>query len=314
VKVQQHIKRAFIISLWLVIGIGVTAILIAAIRIKREKICKGYEIEVNKTGHGQWFIDKKDILKIMTKGGGDTIAGRGTSDIDIKQMESRLEKDRRVRDAELFFDNNQVLQVKITERIPIARIITATGTGFYIDSSCVRLPLSERMSARLPVFTGFPSDKSSLKPADKLLLKQIKAVSIYILQQPFWMAQVAQVDITPERTFEIIPTVGNHIIEFGNGSNCEQKFNRLFVFYRQVLSKTGMEKYARINIRYDKQIIGIKNNYISKTDSIKFVKSVEYLIASSQMADSVKKDSSPILGIKGHDAEIGDARLKYVRQ
>ena len=56
----------------------------------------------------------------------------------------------------------------------------------------------------------------------------------------------------------MIPTIGNHIIEFGDGTDHQVKFKRLFVFYKQVLSKTGMEKYERIKIQYDNEIIGVK--------------------------------------------------------
>lgn len=289
-KLSRHIKKVFIISLWMVAGVGVTVLLIAAIKIKRDKICKGYEIDINGAGEGQWFIDKKDIVEILTKGGREVLNGKITREFELQKMEVRLEQDKWIRDAELFFDNKQVLQVKITERKPVARVITVSGSGFYIDSSCERLPLSDRISARVPVFTGFPSDKSLLKPADKLLLREINKVSAYIIKHPFWMAQVSQVDITPERTFEIIPTIGNHIIEFGDGNNYEQKFNRLFIFYRQVLSKTGMEKYARINVQYEKQVIGVRNNFLNKTDSLRFIKRVEYLIGSSQKIDSVRRD------------------------
>ncbi|MBC7829430.1 MAG: hypothetical protein H7122_16910 [Chitinophagaceae bacterium] len=290
-KLNQHIKKIFTISLWLVLGAGVTVLLIAAIRIKREKICKGYEIDIRGGGDGQWFIDKTDVVAMLTINGKETLTGKRTREFELQKMEARLERDQWVKDAELFFDNNQVLQVKITERKPVARVITINGSGFYIDSSCDRLPLSDKISARVPVFTGFPSDKPLLKKIDRLLLREIKNVSVYIINDPFWMAQVSQVDITPKRNFEMIPTIGNHIIEFGNGDNCEQKFNRLFIFYRQVLSKTGMEKYARINVQYEKQIVGVRNNFLSKTDSLRFKKSIEYLIASSQKADSVKRDS-----------------------
>ncbi|HET9278217.1 MAG TPA: hypothetical protein VFN95_08510, partial [Flavitalea sp.] len=109
--------------------------------------------------------------------------------------------------------------------------------------------------------------------------------------------------------------------EFGDGSNCEQKFDRLFLFYRQVLSKTGMEKYARINVKYEKQVIGVRNTYLSKMDSIKFVKNIAYLIASSAKADSVRKDS-PVLartqnsesGIQKARDERADSSLKLVKQ
>ena len=289
------------------------ALLIAAIRIKREKICKGYEIEINNGRKGHGFLDKRNIEALLTKNGNETLNGKATRTIELQKLEARLERDKWIRDAELFFDNSQVLQVKITERIPVARVITVSGNSFYIDSSCKRLPLSDKISARLPVFTGFPSDKSLLKPIDKLLLEEIRNVSAYILKNPFWMAQISQVDITQNRTFEMIPTIGNHVIEFGDGSNCDQKFKRLFMFYRQVLSKTGMEKYAKINVRYENQVIGVRNMYLSKTDSIKFIKNIEYMIASSRI-DSVKRDSSVTVGILSIRVDTGDTRTRIARQ
>lgn len=318
-KINQSIRKIFFISLWVIIGAGITALLIAAIRIKREKVCKGSQIEINKTGDTDWFIDKNDIVQVMTKNGWDTITGKEIILFDLKKMETVLEKHRWIEDAQLFFDNKQLLQIKITERIPIARIFTVTGAGFYIDSNCVRLPVSGKMAARLPVFTGFPSDKAKLKRADRLLLNDIKLLSNYISQHPFWMAQIAQVDINSGRNFEVIPTIGNHIIEFGNASNYAEKFKKLFVFYRDVLSKAGMETYARIDVRYDRQIIGVRNNYLSKTDSVKHLKSVQYLIATSQKQEAVKNDSVITSGIeadriKKHEVTSVDTGARYVKQ
>ena len=84
-----------------------------------------------------------------------------------------------------FLTIHQVLQVKIKERQPIARVITVGGNSFYIDSSCQRLPLSDKLSARVPVFTGFPSEKQSFKANDRLLIRQIKKLSISIINDPF---------------------------------------------------------------------------------------------------------------------------------
>jgi cell division protein FtsQ len=320
-KLNNHIKKLLIITLWFVVGAGVMAVLIAAIRIKREKVCKGYVIKINDSTEQPWYIETKDIVRLLTRNSRDTLKGKRTREFDLQKMESRLEKGQWIKDAELFFDNNQVLQVKITERKPIARIITTSGAGFYIDSSCVRLPLPERISGRLPVFTGFPSDKTRLKTADKLLLKEIKKLSTYILSESFWMAQVSQVDITPKRTFEIIPTIGNHIIEFGDAGNYEVKFNRLLIFYKQVISKTGLERYSRINVQYDKQVIAVKNNYISKTDSLKFAKNVELLIASSRMNDTLRtaslemtKIDGPVIRNQNTDIERKVDSVKLVRQ
>lgn len=302
-KLNKRIKRIIFIGVWVTIAGAVTILSIAAIRVKREKTCKGFVIYVNGSRENERFIDKSNIVEILTQKGTETLKGRVTREFDLQEMETRLEKHQWVRDAELFFDNNQVLLVKISERVPIARVITASGHSFYIDSASTRLPLTQKSPARVPVFTNFPSDKRVLKPADQLLIKDIRSVSTYLSKQPFWMAQVSQVDITSDRKFEIIPTIGSHVIEFGDGTDCEKKFDRLYIFYKQVLSKTGMERYARLNIQYEHQVIGVRSHFLTRSDSIRHLKNIEYLIAASQKVDSTLKTG------EGKDTSDAGSRL-----
>jgi cell division protein FtsQ len=175
-------------------------------------------------------------------------------------MENQLKNNVWVKDAELFFDNSRILQVRIEERVPVARLFTVTGNSFYIDSSGERLPLSDKFSARLPVFTGFPSERDKLNGADSVLARDIINISDYLVHDEFWMAQVSQIDIQADHTFEMIPVVGNHIIQFGDGADYEKKFKRLLLFYQQVLSKTGMDVYQKLNVQYARQVIGVKNS------------------------------------------------------
>ena len=51
-----------------------------------------------------------------------------------------------------------------------------------------KLPLSDRLSARVPVFTGFP-DKKVYSAKDSLLLTDVKNIATYIKNDPFWMAR-----------------------------------------------------------------------------------------------------------------------------
>lgn len=244
-------------------------LLVAAIRIKKNKVCQGFTIDINTSENGQWFIDKKDIVQLVTSNGTQTIAGRPLQSFDLQKMEMRLQRDPWVRDAELYFDSRETLHIRIDEREPVARIFTVTGSSFYIDSSGEHLPLSEKLSARVPVFTGFPADRKQLHGADSLLQVQVKQLGWFILQDQFWMSQIAQVEITPEKNFELVPTIGNHIIEFGNGNDYEKKFRRLMIFYRQVLRSTGMDRYPRINVQYAGQVIGIRPGVAgSRTDSV----------------------------------------------
>jgi cell division protein FtsQ len=256
-KIERHIRKMLLFGFWLAIAAGVLVLVVAAMKERKEDTCKGYSIDIKGAGE-KWFIDKKDVVDLLMVQG--VIKGRSLKRFDLRGMEDRLQKNPWIKNAELFFDNNQVLQVKIEEREPVARVFMVNGSSFYIDSTGERLPLSDKFSARLPVFTGFPVMGKKLNSADSLFVKQVAQVGGYLLQNQFWMAQVAQVDILPARTFEMIPVIGNHVIEFGDGADCDKKFNRLMIFYRQVLSKTGMDRYARVNVQYAGQVVGVKTN------------------------------------------------------
>jgi len=263
-------------------------LLVAAIDKKNRQQCRDYVINIQEATKNL-FIDEKDVLKILMSVTNGKIKGQAISSFNLKKIEQLLEENSWIKNAKLYFDNRDVLHVTVSEREPIARIFTSAGNSFYIDSSMKQMPLSDKLSANLPVFTNFPARKI-LSNKDSLLLKNIRSTAWFVLNDPFWMAQTAQIDITPERNFELIPVVGNHIVKLGNGENIEQKFRRLLIFYQQVLSKTGFNKYNTIDVQYKGQVVA-SNTKPSKVDTVQLKLNVEKLINEMQQmqADSIAK-------------------------
>jgi cell division protein FtsQ len=258
-SITKNIRQIIFITIWVLAGAGFVVVLIAAVNARNHQVCQGYEIEIRDADEA-FFIDRKDVEKVLTANRTIVFKNKPVKSIDLNIIEARLKKESWIKDAEIFFDNDEKLKVIVEQRIPIARMFSSSGGSFYIDSSGQRMPLSVKMSAKLPLFTGYPIDaKKNRTPAERKLIREVKDLSMFLLNDPFWMAQISQIDITPAKEFELVPTIGNHIIEFGDGTDYETKFSKLFVFYKQVLAKTGMDKYDRIKIQYDKEIIGVKN-------------------------------------------------------
>lgn len=312
-NIKKNIKRILLLALWMVLSFGVLVLLVAAINVKNHKTCKGINIEIRGVKE-YFFLTKQDIIKIISQNGDDEPEGKIVTAFNLQGMETALEKNVWVKDAELFFDNNQLLHVIIVEKEPVARIFATNGYSFYIDSSGDRLPLSDKISVRLPVFTGFPGGRNRPLNADSILIEDIKRISIQILNDQFWMAQIAQVAVTPERTFEMIPTVGNHIIQFGTGENCVNKFRRLFIFYSQVLSKAGFDKYSKISVQYDKQVIGTKKGTIAKIDSVQAMKNIQQMIEDAKKVyeDSVYIPEKGSTGVAKPDSLVTGMDLEPV--
>ncbi|MBL7696006.1 MAG: hypothetical protein JNK91_14240 [Ferruginibacter sp.] len=254
---RYSIKKILLTTLWVVLGTASVLLLAAAIRKKDTSRCKGVEITI-KGADANVFVDEADIMQgIRQVESGDPV-GKPVGAFNLKMMEAQLEKNIWIKSAELFFDNNEVLRVNVQEREPVARVFTATGNSFYIDQELTMLPLSDKFSARLPVFTGFPSDARVLAPADSSLLAEIRDVSLAIQQDTFCMALIDQVDITDRREFDMLPKVGNQLIRFGTGTDAEEKLNKLKLFYKEIMATTGLAEYSVISLQYKNQVVAKK--------------------------------------------------------
>jgi cell division protein FtsQ len=133
------------------------------------------------------------------------------------------------------------------------------------------------------VFTNFPTDVIVLSKADSDLIMDIRTISEFIGTDPFWMAEIDQVDISPGRTFDFIPKLGNHVIHFGKAENYQEKFNNLLCFYRQVLSKKGWSQYSSVDVQFTGQIIGVRRGAVEiKMDSLRSVQIMKAIIADAQ--------------------------------
>lgn len=276
---KTTIRKILFVAIWLCIGGGMLTLLLAAISSKKKGICSDYIITL-KGPRNNFFINEKDVEAILMKDGKEAIRGQAVESFNLHAMEQLLEKNTWISEAELYFDNKDVLHVTVTEKEPVARLFTTEGNSFYIDQAGKQMPLSDKLSARVPVFTGFP-DKKKLNAKDSILLQEVKTTAEYILDNSFWMSQVAQVDITPEGKFEMIPVVGNHLVKLGDGENMPAKFNRLMVFYKQVLSKSGFDKYKLVDVQYKGQVVASLYAGDPKVDSVQLRKNVEKLLRQS---------------------------------
>jgi cell division protein FtsQ len=121
------------------------------------------------------------------------------------------------------------------------------------------------------------------------LLKDVKELTTFISKDPFWNAQVAQIDIVGDKNFELIPTIGNHIIRIGSADALEEKLHRLFVFYKNVLSKTGFDHYSVIDVQYKDQVVATQKGTVSKVDALQLQKNIEELMKKAQQAQEAQQ-------------------------
>ena len=282
-------KKILMRTLWIMLGVATMVFFVMAWQEKDKKTVKDIQIQIAGE-ETQLFINERDIKEMLKAGG--HIIGAQMSSLNLSAIEKTVAGNPWVKKAEIYYTNKQVLHVLIEERIPVARIFTPGGASFYLDSTGYRLPLSEKVVARVPMFTGFPSDRPILSKPDSQLLKEVVTLGKFLHNDSLWGAQIAQVDITPQAIFELVPVIGDHIITLGKPTDLEQKFLRLQTFYKQAWMQKGVRYYERIDIRYKDQVVAIKQGTAkAQIDSAQSALLIQGLMAQPALDAAAAADS-----------------------
>lgn len=199
------------------------------------------------------FIDTTEVKKMLLSDRSIDVNKACMGKLNIYQMEKIVSTNPWVADAQVYIDNRKVLNVNITQRIPVARIFDQAGNSYYLDHTLQEMPLSDKYVHYTTVVTNVPvlntdSSKNALRG-------QIVALVRYIDRDTFWSAQVSQVIVCDDLGFELVPVLGSQKILFGDTSNMESKFRNLFVFYKSVLNRVGWDKYSVLDLRYKTQVV-----------------------------------------------------------
>ena len=294
---MKNWQKIVINILWSIAAAALIVLFVVSWKAKSEKQLTDIQVELVGESAQALFMDEIAIRSILNEQG--VKAGMPIEKINLTQLEKFIEKTEWVKNAEFFINNKLVLEVKIEQRIPIARVFTASGTSFYIDIEGSRLPLKQLTVLNLPVFTGFPTDQPKLSRPDSVLLKDVLFFAKTIQKDSFFMAQVAQVNIEPNGTFQMVPTLGDHLVLLGTVDQLEDKLNRLFTFYKKVWLVSGVNAYQYIDCRFNHQVVALKKGLqpIQFTGDFKLLAGDSTLMMQAPVAslDTIAKTDSVMI-------------------
>ncbi len=255
--------------------IGVCVLLVAANGKQKEHVCKNLLVSV-KGSEDNFYIQKADIIKQVEKLIKGSVINRKIAEINMQWIERNLKSNHWIYSAQLFFDSKDNLNIVVNEREPIARVYSEEKS-FYLDSTGQQMPLLENTTARLPVILGYPFSSNKIK-ADSSLRSDVVKIATYIYYHPIWNAQIGEIEIRNDRKFDLVPVVGDHVIQLGYANDIETKLDNLLVFYKQVLSKIGLNHYRAINIEFNGQVIGMRKDSSSSIDSAQLQRNIAALL------------------------------------
>lgn len=233
----------YAIKMFILLGLVVFLYAFSSARNSDRKI-KKVNIEISNLS--QPFITTEAVSKLLIQNN-QSVTNVHKDILDLNGLESALNSNPIIKNAQVYLSVNDELTAKVEQKKPIARVLA--NTSYYIDDEGSYMPLSTSYSARVPLVTGIV-DKGDLTTVfevakkvfnDEILKKHV--VEIHQKQNKHINLKVRQYDFW---------------VELGSTNQLEKKINNLKAFYKKAQKDKSLSTYAKVNLRFDNQVVCTK--------------------------------------------------------
>lgn len=279
-KKSSWFMRVLVLVFFVLIGAG--TLVLWAFSISKHNAQPVPEVRVN-IQRGQnidELITKQEVDSIVHSHFG-LLQGTPMNQIDVSAVQVAVNRHPAIQSCNVYLGVDGVLNIDIRQRAPMFRVMNSDGSGFYVDTLGQSFNLLDRAVAYVPIFSvegvmgamQYPAtpayyDENTL---GLTYLDELIVFGNHMRKNPELKDWAEHVHLTAMGTLEVIPRIGRHVIEYGSIYNLEMKTKMLFQFYRSQVYITDLEKYSRINLNFENQVICEKRGaevFAAPTDSL----------------------------------------------
>lgn len=230
----------------------IAAYIVAAVTIFNRKpaaqVCHDLQLVIKDSIYAG-FVTKKEVSTLLKKKGISPL-GRPIDSVSTRAIEQELSLHPLIDRVECYKTPGGSLNIEVSQRIPILRVMSDNGDNYYLDDKGSIMPPGAKCVAHRAIATG--------RIEKAFAVKELYKFGVFLQQNPFWDAQIEQIHVLADGNVELVPRVGSHLIYLGRLDNYEGKLRRVKAFYEKALNRVGWNKYSRINVEFDNQIICTK--------------------------------------------------------
>ncbi len=245
--------------LWVLGVFFLLLFLLSSISRKRNSITDKLLISIEPLRNGASLITEPQVRRAIQKGITGRVEGANWEDLDCNRIETFLETDPFIQDANVYLDINNHVRVDIEQREPVLRILDNQGGNYYLDAKGARIPISRHYTARVMVCTGnIPAYTTDFKEQKKHILKDLMTLTQRLDGDAHFEHFFQQIHVTNKDEFILTPIIGDQTVMIGSLVSLEDKLEKLKIFYKEVMSRTGWQQYQRLDLRYRDQVVAVK--------------------------------------------------------
>jgi cell division protein FtsQ len=257
-------KKIIIIIAWVILIAG-TGVLLGFVTVEKQKgICQGTIVSIQRSSDDV-LITQAELLTLAQPK--TPLRGQKIDLINPREIEKKILQCPYIHEAEVYKIINGMLMITAKQREPILKVFNAHNEQFYIDKNGILFQTNPLHPTRVLLASG--SINARFKPGMNLSLLPDSLKRQSVLYNLYHLATTinklnyikplaGQVFVTEKFNFELFTNTGAHTIILGDAQDLENKFNRLYWFYKKAIAQVGWERYSTINLSFNNQVVCTK--------------------------------------------------------
>ena len=212
----------------------------ATMKGKVEKVI----VEIKPLDGDVFLVTKPILANILKNKYNNKFKGSEIDKLNLTEIEQLIEKNKYVKDAQVYIDARNSMHIKVIQRNPVLRVLSANEPSFFLDEDGTKIPYQKEAVMRLPVLTGnLPIYKSDLIKKSGSIYESVFELIQALQKDNFMKAFTEQVFFNEQNELCIMPKIGDQVIILGDGENINKKFKKLEIFYKKAMPKEAIELY-----------------------------------------------------------------------
>lgn len=254
----KNIVKGFIFLVLLVAVTGyITYVVLNMTEGDPREICTEVSLVVEENPNAS-FIDSKKVEELLQEGGLYP-KGKLMKDIDTHKIEEVVGKNNFIAQVQCYKTNNGMevgkgkVCIRVTQRTPVIYVLPDGKDGYFVDTDGMVLKHSGYAKNLITATGQITQDYAT---------EELAAFGRFILAHPFWDKMIEQVYVEKNSkgkvSVTLIPRIGDHVVHMGSLDKLEAKLRRLQIFYEKGFPQVGWNKYSRLDLEFDNQIVCTK--------------------------------------------------------
>ncbi len=228
-------------------------------------VCAEFKIEfVNADSLS--FITPESVRSDV-RSGYQAIDGSKMSDIDLNKIREVIAANPYVSSVSVFKSLDAVITAEIVLREPLMRVFDNNGNSYLVDRKGEMMPVPYNHSYFLVCLTGCVPDFSPSLFGKEIRHLELNSNDGSEALNAAWMIasvldadeifsqMISQIHIIQPDSIELIPAIGDFIIQFGKPDELEEKIEKLKILYSEIIPYVDMNQYAGVDITIKNQFV-----------------------------------------------------------